>query len=382
MTGTHAYLPPSSAAIWGAPFGCSMWPVMNQTYPEAEQSPEAAEGDAAHELGASFIEARNALQRDWVVGSAASNGILFDDEMYESAVLYCDDVMQVLAALPDDAVLAVEAHVKAHSTIHLANEGTTDVYIYSKKANVLYVWDFKYGHSLVEAFENWQGIDYAAGIYETLWIKGDPQVIIRIVQPRGFHREGPIRGWETTLKSLKTQFFPALKQRADSCFRIGMPEAHSGAHCRYCPGRHSCEAALQAGIQMYEASTYSAPVELSADALGVQLTLVVRARKQLEYLETGYREQANALIRDTVIPGWMMESRAGREIWDKEDEEVVSMGDMMEVDLRKPVKACTPKQAREKGVSDAMVSQYSKRASSGLVLTPNDGTKARKVFAK
>lgn len=385
---THSIIPPSSAGIWGKPNGCTGWVVMAQTYPETEESEESREGTATHEIGADIITdgktgtAHRHTARDWV-GITASNNVVFTEEMFEAAKLYADDVINEMRSrsIFGGPNLGIEAPVTA-KRIHELSFGTCDAFLYDRNKNELLIWDFKFGYEIVEAFENWQAINYACGILEALEIDGiDDQsltVSIRIVQPRAFHRDGPIREWVVKGSDLRG-YFNTLSANAHEA--LG-PNAvyRTGSHCKHCSGRHACPAALKAGLALYEVVTKPIPAELSPEAMGLQLSLIKRARKQLEYLESGFEEQLKSVVRGgTSVPGWMVEPKFGREKWNKPLEEVFALGDMLGHDLREP-KAITPNAARKLGVDDAVITAYSIKPNSGVALVPDTGNKAKSIF--
>lgn len=388
---SHSILPPSSAGIWGKPDGCTGWVLMAQTYPETEESVEAREGTASHEIGADIItDAKtNRVQRhtsaDWV-GITASNGVVFTEGMFDGAMEYADDVIKVMRRTgvfggPD---IRIEQRVEI-PRVHEINWGTPDCSIYHKSGNALYVWDYKFGFEVVEAFENWQAIDYVAGLLDELEINGHldqhTKVHIRIAQPRAHHRDGTIREWVILASDLRGHINTL---HANAHEALG-PNAkfRTGSHCKHCPGRHACEPALKAGLGMYEAVSKPVPVELSPEALGVQLAIVIRARKQLEYLESGFEEQVKSIIRSgALIPGWIVEQGIGREKWDKPISEVIALGDMLNFNLRKPVDAITPNQAKKLGVDEAVITAYSTKPRTGLIVVSDNGNKAKQVFKK
>jgi len=384
---SHSVIPPSSAAIWGAPNGCTGWPAMDAQYPE-EESEATREGEASHWLGETLIQMGVAMHitpsiRDGLIGETAPNGVIVSDEMFEAAWEYANDVVREVKAHPGSR-WGVEQRVQA-PRIHAESFGTTDAYLYDAADHRLIVWDYKYGFKIVEAFENWQGINYVAGLFELLSIDGLAdrrlRVDIRIVQPRAFHKDGAIRSWKVLGSDLRG-YINTLNNNAH---RALGPEAatQSGGHCIYCNARHACSAALDAGLGMFEAVNKPIPAELSAEQLGTQLSIVKRAHKQLEYLEAGYEEQLKSLIRGgTNVPGWSVEQGVGKRQWSKPTEEIIKLGDLMGVDLKEPVKPISPAQAEKKGVDAAVVAAYVVRRQTGLKVVPDNNNKAREVFSK
>lgn len=376
----HSRIPPSSAHIWGSPNGCPGWVAANVAYPETEEGEEAREGTAAHELAESMIKARDIFFREFAVGTPASNGVGITDDIYESAVIYAKDVLEVVSETGVEP--RVERRISAPQ-IHAESWGTPDTYLAS--VSRLIIWDFKHGHEKVEAFENWQAINYFHGIINELNMAPDEarwlEVQIRIVQPRAYHRDGIVRVWKTTGDNL-LKLGEHLKRGAAEGLSEN-PPIRSGPYCKHCPGRHACSAALAGGVALYEAASHWLPSELSPQALGAQLTIVKRARKQLEYLESGYEAQVDSLVRSgTTVPGWTPESKYGQEKWVKPVDEVIQLGDILKHNLRKPPQAITPNAARKLGVDESVINAYSSKPKVGIVVVPDNGDKAREIFEK
>lgn len=385
---SHSIIPPSSAHIWGKPDGCTGWVVMAQSYPETEESEEAKEGTASHEVAARMLEAlaRANLgypKKEETVGTVAENGVVISEEMFDAAELYAQDVGAIMRerGVFGGPNLGIEHRVEAPK-IHDLSFGTVDCFLFDRNKGELFIWDYKFGFELVEAYENWQAINYAAGILDFLEVNGlQDQYItvrIRIAQPRAFHRDGPIREWSVKACDLRG-LFNILSGNAHKALGPNA-ETRSGPHCKHCSARHACPAALQAGVKLYEVAAQPAPVELSAEALAVQLAIVQRAKKQLEYLESGYEEQVKGLTRHGKgVPGYRVEEGVGRERWAKPVEEVIALGDMLGHDLRDP-KAITPNAARKLGIDEAVIMAYSEKPRTGLKVVPDNGNKAKRIF--
>lgn len=363
---------------------------MSQAYPETEETPEAKEGTASHEI-AKRMNRANAKARigyptkEEVVGSIASNGVVFTEEMFDAAEMFADDVGAIMreTGVFGGPHLGIERRIEA-KRVHELSYGTADAFLYARNQGHLYIWDYKFGLGVVEAYENWQSINYLAGIIEEFEINGLADqyttVHVRIVQPRAFHRDGPIREWIVKASDLRAHF-NILHNNAHKALGPNA-EYKTGSHCKHCPGRHACPAALKAGVRLFEVAAQPVPVGLNPEAVAVQYSIVQRARKQLEYLESGFEEQIKGLIRGGAnVQGYRVEEGVGHERWSKPVEDVIALGDMLGHDLRKG-DVITPNQARKLGIDDAVIMAYSERPKTGLKVVPDNGNKAKQIFSK
>ena len=381
MSGKHSILPPSSAGEW---VNCSGWVTLNASYPEQPETDDSRDGDAVHELAAIMIDSRSRANTPPVpkIGDTMSNGVVLTGEMFECATVYADDVEQVMRfhasynpqiekTLPIPSVWAQQF-------------GTPDCWLWCSKSATLYLWDYKNGHGTVEAFENWQAIDYLAGIRDHKGWTGRQDehinVVVRIVQPRSYHREGPIVEWKFKLADIRGHI-NKLKSAADESFSRNA-KCKTGPHCRHCYPRFACEAALNQGMTLFESVSKPLPQPLSIAATGLQLSLIKRAKAQLEYLESSFEQQVELAIRSgQSVPGWTTEQKQGRQKWNRPGEEIIAMGKALKIDLDKH-EPITPKQAIKKGVDSTTVDALSIIPNNGVAVVPESTTKAKKVFSK
>jgi hypothetical protein len=361
---------------------------MSQSFPETEDNPEAAEGEASHEIGASLIKAatRGGIdrpKREETVGTVATNGVIITDEMFDGAELYADDVIEVMRS---EAVLG-GPHIRVEERvsiprIHELCFGTPDVSIYAQKNFKIYLWDYKFGHKYVDAFENWQAVPYFAGLMDVYNFDGilDQNIIvhIRIVQPRAYHRDGPIREWVIKASDLRA-YINIMKNNAEISLSAEAV-CRSGPHCYRCSARTNCDTATLAGMGLYEVASTPTPIDLSPQSIGRQLTIIKRAMDQLDFLKTGFEAQAEGLIRSGhVIPGWGLEPTFGNQKWSKPIKEVIELGGYLGLELKKDA-AITPNQAKKLGISEEILKAYSETPRTGAALAPENSNKARQVF--
>lgn len=367
----HSILPPSSASIWGKPGGCTGSIKMAQKYKQ-EDSEAALKGQAAHELS------ERMLKGDFKA-EFSKDGVLFDDEMIEAAKLYIHDICRiVLINKQSISDLKIE-HKVICKIINDLSFGTVDAFLHHE--NNLYIWDLKYGHAYVDVYENWQMINYAAGLKTELNLSDDTKVNFRIVQPRSYHDEGPIRNWRITIKKLQ----PYFNQLRDAATQALSTQAtlQTGNHCKYCPARHACTTALNAGISLYELSSSVESSELGPKALGLQLDIVKRALEQLKCIESGLEEQVKFIIKSSKnVPGWTMKPSKGRKQWDIDVKKVIKLGEYNGFDLKKPNDVITPTQAIKLGLHKEIIDPLCSAKNNGMKLAKDEDNAAIKIFGE
>lgn len=369
MTTDHALLAPSSASRRKA---CAGSRKMEVLYPQPDDSPHALEGTAAHWAASEMLSGRTVDS-----GQIAENGVMLTDEMIEAATMYVDEVRKVLVDIVIEERVAIDY-------IHEQCWGTPDAWGYSEITGTLYLWDFKYGHRFVDVFENWQLIEYAAGILDLLGVDGIKDqhitVVMTIVQPRCYVGGSPVRSWKVRAVDLRGYFNAArmfeAKAMSDDATLTVSPE------CRDCSARHACPALQRASYADMNIATEAVPFDLPPEALGTELRYIKSAIDTLTARATSLEEQALSMIRQgKPIPHFTAQHGMGRERWVKPEAEVIAMGALMGVDLG-VTKLVTPKQAIKAGMPEAVVKSFTEVPRGELKLVPDDGTKARKIFGQ
>ena len=344
---------------------------MAMTAPQGEPTEQSLLGDLAHEIGAAKIghhfNKNEAPECD-------------DLEMDKHTDLYLQDFLKYWA-YPCNSM--VEGRV-AIPEVHSACFGTPDAWQYHQDTRKLIVWDFKYGMRLVEEFENRQGITYAVGLHtlltQTMGLPAPNEIEIRIVQPRGFHKEGPIRSWTFSGARL-AGYANELAQGAERALSADA-KLHTGAHCRDCDARFQCPAAISAGVAMFEMTMGAEPADMTPESMAFLLTTVRRAADALAYLDTGLSAQIEARAKKGQgFPGWYVEGGSGAMKWTKTPEEIKALGAMMGVELLKAPEPMTPTQAVAAGIPKELIEQYSTRPKTAAKLKPVSILDARKAFS-
>lgn len=340
MTQAHAFLPPSGADNWAA---CAAWPTMQQTHPDLGDPSASEEGTRAHELLAA------------VMGGAVVP--MCDSEEMADAVMVAADYARSLPV--------AEWHVERHLSGERiapgdANHGTPD--LLGWHGLNLYVIDFKYGHRHVPHLGNLQLANYAAlALEQAVNIDGlveqSVMVHLTIVQPRAYGHD-PVRTWKIPAGELRA-YANTLANAAARALKPDAP-ASTGPQCAYCNARHACGALRRvSGAAIDLAAGGAAAVALTPAAIGAELALVDSAIARLDAVRTGLQEQARHAIQSGgQIPGWAMQSKAGREAWKVAPDVVLALGVPA-----KPAAPVTPNQARKAGLDVDVVAAMSERKS-------------------
>lgn len=349
----HSVIAPSSAHRW---VNCPGSIRMCRDYPDT-RSEAAAEGTGAHDLAA-----------QWLNGNTPD----VNHPAFESVRVYVDDIR---AKLTDTSVVGIEYMVNCPN-VHEKSYGTVDCYMYDQTSGKLTLWDYKHGFGVVDPYENWQMINYASGLLD---IHTDVrEVEMRIVQPRAFVRSGPVRSWSVNVKHLQT-YIDRL-QRAAAKALGHSAECNAGEWCRYCRARHACPTLQQAGYVIMDRQCATMPHELTDEQLGKELANVQNEMKRLEYYKLALEEQVtDKLKHGSVVQGYTLKTGTGREKWSKSPEEVITMGNLLGVDLAAPVQPITPAAARKAGIDPAIVKQYTVPRT-GIKLERDNGNEARRIF--
>lgn len=359
----HSRLSPSSAHRW---VHCPGSIQMSEQFPDSSGA-AALEGEAAHWVGSEVLSGRGG---DPFVGRTAPNGIVITEEMVDAAKVYVAAVHSVTAS----GKRAVEQSVTI-PRIHPDCHGTPDCALTDDRGE-LHIFDLKYGFGIVDPYDNWQMICYAAGLQSSHQF-----VNIHIVQPRPFHFDGPHRTWRVGVGIL-ADYITRLAASAVEAL-TATPRTVSGAHCKYCSARHACPAARKAAMFAIDYTSHMRVEVLSPEALAMELRTVQRAADAIKFLLTGLESQAQGIFNSGGnVPGWMLQAGTGRQQWKVPVAEVVALSQVMGIELCKSVDTITPAQARKAGLPEEIVNMYSERQSGEKKLVPFNDVKISSVFKK
>jgi hypothetical protein len=335
-----------------------------------DESDEAREGTAAHWVAQAAVLGFPVPPVDAI----AANGVVVDQAMIDGATVYAEYIRSVLGHVP----ARVEQRT-APGGIHPKCWGTPDAD--DTDNGTLHIFDYKYGHRHVEAFENPQLTCYAADRLHASGLPAIAYVMFHIIQPRCFHADGPISSWNCPVGKLY-DMIAHLQSCAAAAIRPDAPLVATPGNCRDCDARTRCPAAQAAAIDAAEFSRAAVPFDLSNAEAARFLSMVRQAQGRLDAMATGLEEQLlQALRSGRFVSGWQLTQTRSREQWRVPVEHVISMGRALGKDLGK-LDAVTPSQARKLGIDETVISAYAFRPSGEMKLAPIDTTLAKKVFAK
>lgn len=384
----HSRLAPSSAYRW---VECPLSVTLSEQFPALFQDPAGPEGTAAHWVWLEML-----YQRPVKVGQIVhTEGRLpVTVEMVDGAQMFVDRVYSI--ATPFNAMHKVRLEQRGSMTgLHPLMFGTPDAEIDLLEFNGEYhIVDYKYGHRAVDPRKCWQLICYAYGaLVERLKLSGalleGAKVVFHIVQPRCFHGRPASDRWETTGKDLQV-LWAQLRSAAKRAIPTGIEPADRrgkvGPHCRDCPGRRACPTlATNVGgdVDWVDARQ---PCRLSTAEAGVELSYVEAAIERMKGLAEGLKQQIEFEISGGGFsPHYALEQKPGRgREWSVDTDDVFAFGDLLEVDLRKPIEPITPSQAmqvlKKKGFDESLIAEYSVPKKGAMALVPKTDTLASRVF--
>lgn len=375
----HAPLPPSGSPIW---VECNGAPRMWEGLPNLETD-DTREGEAVHWLCESALTTGPFSLLD-AAGIVAPNGVIITDEMIDAAVMYVQEVSK------GQGDLHVEERVDMPE-IHIHCWGTPDAWRFNSYTQHLTIYDFKYGHRSVDAYENWQLICYALGILRKL-TNNNPMsdmftitVEFVIVQPRCYYdHRGPVKTWTIRNWELRA-YVNKLHMAAEQAY-TNNPSLKCGEYCRDCNAASKCPALMQAGAELSDYAGRAYYHNGTPEGIEYEYRTLKRASELLKArLEAIEQEAMTRLQSGSFIPGLAIEHPLSRNKWLQPDDQVISMCNMLGVDVSKTT-AITPTQAiakfKKEGLDPAIIEGQYGRTQSSAKLVMDDNSRAKQLFSQ
>lgn len=356
---------------------------MRAAFPDKGSS-HSEEGDAVHWMSAEVLQSRGGTS---FLGKSAPNGVEITQDMIDASRVYVEAIAAVVPGLGTTGVI-VEQPVLI-GRIDETCYGTPDARYFFPATKELHVWDLKYGWGIVEPENNEQGICYMLGILDELSTSLKKPIGLldqgitchfHIVQPRPHHRFGPARTWTVNGAALRSEanYLRGAAQEAKG----GNPRCITGTHCKYCPARQVCPAALKAAYNAIDAVDLALPDELTIEASVAEYQMLKKAERAIANRLSGREGQLIALIQSgTWVPGLSLDRGMGRVTWDKSVGEIIALGDALGKNLRAPETVITPAKARAKGIDPTLVAAFSSAGPSAIKLVASADSFASKAFS-
>jgi hypothetical protein len=306
-------------------------------------------GTAVHQISERCLrDGGDAIRFLDTIEDAKTSQIPITEELVESAQTYIDYVRSRAEGLQHDTMLEQKFSL-ADLNPPLEAGGTGDAVLYDAKAKLLEIVDLKNGTSVVEANGNAQLRTYAVGALLANRDLDVEQIRVTIVQPRAFHKQGPIRSetfhvadlidWTSDLVAAMHRAAAARSEHEKALNNsVLLDEWHDkwlqvGA-CDWCDAKGFCPKQRKAAIDRKEGvakvwfedvtdepKISNTPETMSPEELARTLDLL----PMLEDWIKATRGYAHALAdAGTEIPGYFLADKIGNRKWAAEDAKVVS----------------------------------------------------------
>lgn len=371
---------------------CSGAPEMVAQFPEIldeDGKNSRLEGRAFHEVSQRILESfrdpnGELVSKPHIIGTLSSEHIVITDEIYDASLVYANDILATCRGSVTMKDLHIEEHINL-DVIYPDHYGFIDAWVYDPTTLTLTVWEGKYGHRFVEVFENWQIVQYVAGILDELNATGymdqNITVVMKVIQPRCFDVRGTIRHWTEKACNIRAQINTVIA----AAHETKNPDAKckTGSQCNTCGARYGCETLQRGSYVAMEYIHETGGVALTGNNLAFELRMLTRAEDLVKARRSGLEMQALSEVKSgNLLPGYSAQQGYGNKRWRKDTpiDEVIAMGDMMGVDLRKPVTLDTPSQSLKNGLDESVIAAYSETPKTKMKLVEDKSSKARQVF--
>lgn len=356
-------LSPSAAARWIA---CPGSHYVAQQLPPLPSSPAAEEGTLAHTFAAwALYQALVLAYPDAEIVSDVPpepEEALATEEMLSGAQTYADAVLAELAGHGGLEAYGIECEVTGYQG---KVKGRADFIAWAAD-HTAFVADYKFGGEPVPAQDNPQ-----LTIYGTCaaCMRMSYAVRVGIIQPRAATADLlPVAAaWadaDILSKDLEASVMRAYEADAET---LRTP----GPHCRWCPARSVCMAAIAEPLLL--ACTAAGMAEMNKDATDEQIGAWLTAIKRVDKVADDLSRIAKARISGgSEIPGWRISWRKKLD-WDTDEKdprtaacEIANRLGIDHEDLLK-VSVKSPAEMKKTLPADAIASVTRETASSALI---------------
>lgn len=302
-------LSPSAAARWIA---CPGSENIIRQLPRLPSTPAAEEGTLAHEFAAWTLA--GTLQD--ALGVTPLNGMpdepeqaLATEDMLSGAQTYADSIFAKICEVfgADAPQILIEGGC-GYSERLIRIGGRLDFAAIS--SDTVVVADYKFGGSFVPVHKNPQLLTYALCMLQRFNVK-PKRVFVGIVQPRSEGTDFATHGamWAEYdadgFRSIAEDIKAAAREACNADDRS--PRA-TGDHCKYCPARSVCRAAI--GEKLLLAAIAAGESQMSEDATNEQIGRWLAALKEIDYARDDLVRIAKARMeKGEIVSGWRLQRR-------------------------------------------------------------------------
>lgn len=328
-------------------------------------------GDAARE-GTAAGEYLERMLLNKVLGTVASNGVYFDEDMkFHTKPIY-DDVEERAYG-----EVRCEQRIDWVTRSGIAIKGQYDI-AFVDNNGTLCIEDLKYGWGIVEAKENWQLLGYAIGEVIRLGRVFD-KISLKIHQPRPHHEDGTTREWLLTYNEL-LEYKEKIELRMEAIVE-GERTLNTSKHCKYCDAAaEACPAFSRLFYRALEVSTEFVQDNLTELEIANQLNQIKRADEVIKIKKDSLTELgASRIKKGKIIPGYVTANTYTNRMWNTNvTPESIKM--MTGVDVTKS-SFMSPAQAEKAGVPKDLSKALSAKRFKGVKLEKGNATDiGNKIF--
>lgn len=307
-------------------------------------------------------------------GSIAPNNVAITDEMHEA----CDMWFEAIKGW--GVTSAYFEHEVQCKRVHDQCGGTLDAGAWNPETRTIFIGDLKFGYRFVDVWENVQLVCYYTGLENELGLETDLDTWVEflIVQPRSYHKDGPVRRWR--VRAIELRALVNILSNAAHEALGDKPMCKINPGCTRCEGRIRCQTARQAGLEAVNASYDATPHDLPFTAAEHELRVLQSARSVVDARITALEQQVSyGIKRGEHSQHFQLEQPLGRKVWREGAEQQVRAYEILFHQKLTKETLITPTQA-EKLLSPSLVNALSHRPQGALKLIPFDGAKMLRKF--
>lgn len=347
--------------------------IMSEVPPDAEQTDDAREGDAAHYVAMDVLRGVINDPSEYI-DQKMPNGVYVTADMAEYVTQFTTDMLALEGAklwveLPSDFDLSPETRILARP----------DVIAWQPATGTLTIPDFKYGYRLIEPFDNWTLVAYVmAAITSVLDGQAPDHINLMIYQPRPHHEDGKVR----TLRLTYAEWWQKYAELQAAVAKL-TDELHTGPHCYKCPGRANCRALRNAGYNAIDASHTVFDDRMSDAELEQERLTILRAVATLEQRGDAISELIMHRIENGAVYQNHYIDREQYGHWKFNSGVTPALiKSITAIDITKPGMLTTA-QAIKKGVPESVAQAFSTRPKlAAKLVNKSANERAAKLFGK